>query len=91
VGPTGQGEEKSTSSSPTNKSLTFPPYINTPPFLNFSNPQIFTKSHKLKYHFDWIFTLIMNLSLDFTVNVFIERKGNNNFEFKKTLTQKTTN
>jgi len=52
---------------------------------------MFTKSHKLKYHFDWIFTLIMNLSLDFTVNVFIERKVNNNFEFKKTLTQKTTN
>jgi len=37
-------------------------------------PKMLTKSHKLKYHFDWIFTLIMNLSLDFTVNVCIERK-----------------
>jgi hypothetical protein len=37
--------------------------------------QFFTKSHKLKYHFAWIFTLIMNLSLYFTVNVCIERKA----------------
>ena len=52
---------------------------------------MFIKSHKLKYHFAWIFMLIMNLSLDFTVNVCLERKVNNNFEFKKTLTQKTMN
>jgi len=52
---------------------------------------MFTKSHKLKYHFARISALIMNLSLDFTVNVCIERKVNNNFELKKTLTQKTTN
>jgi len=33
----------------------------------------------------------MNLSLDFTVNVFIERKVNNKFWPKKITTQKTVN
>jgi len=50
-----------------------------------------TKSHKLKYLFDWFFALIMNLILDFTDEVCIERKMNHNFELEKSKTQKIVN
>jgi len=47
-----------------------------------------TKSHKLKYHFAWFFTLIMNQSLDFTEEVCTEIKVNHNFEIEKSKTKK---
>ena len=50
-----------------------------------------TKSHKRIYHFAWFFALIMKLCLDFTDEVCVERKVNNNFELKKMKTQKTVN
>jgi len=89
-GPRGQGGKKSTSSSSSlllsresnNKNTIIPKNLKT---------QIVTKSHKLKYHFAWFFALIMKQSLDFTEELCIERKVNNNFELEKSKTQKTMN
>jgi len=89
VGPTGQGGKKSTSSSSPRTLLRIT--TQTTPTSLLSITQIFTKYNKLKYHIDWIFTLIMNLSLDFTVNVFIERKVKNKFSPQKIKLKKTVN
>ena len=87
IGPTGHGEEVNFFFLPAH-SFTLNNNTKTPSFFKILKPQMFIKSHKLKYHFGWISTLIMNLSLDFTVNVFIKRKVNNNFEFKKNTNTK---
>jgi hypothetical protein len=80
MGPTGQGGEVNFfSPKPSSLSRKQQQHKHLHFLIFLEKTQIVTKSYKIKYHFAWIFTLIMNLSLDFTVNVCIERKVRKKF------------